>query len=267
MAIKHGNNSDNDIIGTSTGDAIFAYAGKDYVDAGYGDDYVEGGDGDDVLWGGGDKDELHGGNDNDQLFGYTGNDKLYGGAGNDLLFGGLGQDTMTGGLGADTFVIGTWHFSNAPDSSLADPDYIKDFSHAQGDKIDVSQIDANENLTGNQSFSFIGNARFHRRRRAAPLRNPRYQARLSLHQHHRRPGRRRRSGLPDQRRGQDRLRRVGFHSVTDGLGKGVRHRCDEISERMMVGTHAPLSRRRASPPYRCATPARASASSARRSRR
>jgi len=160
MAIKHGNNSDNDIIGTSTGDAIFAYAGKDYVDAGYGDDYVEGGDGDDVLWGGGDNDELHGGNDNDQLFGYTGNDKLNGGDGNDLLFGGLGQDTMTGGLGADTFVIGTWHFSNAPDSSLADPDYIKDFSHAQGDKIDVSQIDANELLTGNQSFSFIGNRDF-----------------------------------------------------------------------------------------------------------
>jgi Ca2+-binding RTX toxin-like protein len=160
MAIKHGNNLDNDIIGTSDGDTIFAYGGKDYVDAGYGDDYVEGGDGDDMLWGGGGKDELHGGDDNDQLFGYTGDDKLFGDAGDDFLSGGLGQDILTGGLGADTFFFATWHFSNSPDSGLRDPDYIKDFSHAQGDKIDVSPIDANENLAGNQSFSFIGSADF-----------------------------------------------------------------------------------------------------------
>jgi Ca2+-binding RTX toxin-like protein len=133
MAIKHGNNLDNEIIGTSVGDTIFAYGGKDYVDAGYGDDYVDGGDGD---------------------------DKLNGGAGNDLLFGGPGQDIMTGGLGADTFVVGIRHFSNAPDSTLDDPDYIKDFSQFQGDKIDVSQIDANENQAGNQSFNFLGSADF-----------------------------------------------------------------------------------------------------------
>jgi Ca2+-binding RTX toxin-like protein len=161
MAIKLGNNLDNDITGTPTGDTIFAYGGKDYVNADDGDDYVDGGDGDDILWGGGGNDELHGGNDNDQLWGSTGDDRLFGGAGNDLLFGGIGQDIMTGGIGADTFVIGTYHFSpNAPDSSLRDPDYIKDFSHAQGDKIDVSLIDANENASGNQSFGFIGSGDF-----------------------------------------------------------------------------------------------------------
>jgi Ca2+-binding RTX toxin-like protein len=160
MAIKFGNNLDNDIFGTPTGDTIFAYGGKDYVDAGYGDDYVEGGDGDDVLWGSGGADELHGGNNNDQLFGSYDDDKLFGEAGNDLLFGGHGQDIMTGGLGADTFVIATGHFTNTPDSTPDDPDYIKDFSHYQGDKIDVSLIDANELLSGNQSFSFIGSGDF-----------------------------------------------------------------------------------------------------------
>ena len=221
MAIKHGNNYDNDIIGTSDNDTIFAYGGKDYVDAGEGDDYVEGGDGDDVLWGAGGKDELHGGNDNDQLFGYTGNDKLFGDGGNDKLFGGLGQDTMTGGLGADTFVIGTWHFSNAPDSTLAAPDYIKDFSHAQGDKIDVSPIDANELMAGNQSFSFIGNADFTGVAGQLRYEIHRRQARLSLHQHHRRPGRRRRRGFPDQRRRQDQLRGVGFYFVRKASGRRV----------------------------------------------
>ena len=100
MAIKHGNNLDNDITGTSTGDTIFAYGGKDYVNADDGDDYVDGGDGDDVLWGGGGNDELYGGNDNDQLWGSTGDDKLFGGAGDDLLYGGVSQVTITGGLAA-----------------------------------------------------------------------------------------------------------------------------------------------------------------------
>jgi Ca2+-binding RTX toxin-like protein len=161
MAIKLGTNGNNDIFGTSTGDTIFAYGGEDYVDAGMGDDYVQGGDGNDVLWGGGGNDELYGGNDNDQLFGSVGDDMLNGGAGNDLLFGGIGQDTMTGGLGADKFVISTYHFSETPDSTPADPDYITDFSHAQGDIIDVSQIDAVWSFSPiNQAFKFIGSGAF-----------------------------------------------------------------------------------------------------------
>ena len=160
MAIKLGNNLDNDIFGTDTDDTIIAYGGKDYVDAGYGNDYISGGDGDDVLWGGGGNDNIFGGNDNDQLFGSHGDDHLDGGAGNDLLYGGVGQDVMTGGPGADKFVIGTGHFTNIPDSLPGDADFITDFSQAQGDKIDVSGIDANELLAGNQSFSFIGDDAF-----------------------------------------------------------------------------------------------------------
>lgn len=38
---------------------------------------------------------------------------------------------------------------------------ILDFSTARGDKIDVSKIDANNKLVGNQAFSFIGDQAFH----------------------------------------------------------------------------------------------------------
>ena len=39
-------------------------------------------------------------------------------------------------------------------------DRIKDFSHAQGDQIDLHNLDANTNAGGNQAFSWIGNAAF-----------------------------------------------------------------------------------------------------------
>ena len=35
-----------------------------------------------------------------------------------------------------------------------------DFSHAQGDKIDLSALDANTTLANDQAFSYIGNAAF-----------------------------------------------------------------------------------------------------------
>ncbi|MGO4125023.1 M10 family metallopeptidase C-terminal domain-containing protein, partial [Inquilinus sp. YAF38] len=38
----------------------------------------------------------------------------------------------------------------------ANADRITDFSHAQGDKIDLSAIDANTGAAGDQAFSFIG---------------------------------------------------------------------------------------------------------------
>ena len=38
----------------------------------------------------------------------------------------------------------------------ANADVITDFSHAQGDEIDLTAIDANTVVAGNQAFSFIG---------------------------------------------------------------------------------------------------------------
>jgi len=42
----------------------------------------------------------------------------------------------------------------------ANADVIADFSHAQGDRIDLAAIDARFTVAGNQAFSFIGTAAF-----------------------------------------------------------------------------------------------------------
>ena len=81
---------------------------------------------------------------------------LSGGAGDDTLVGSAGSDVLIGGAGADRFVF------SAPSYSVvgAKADKIADFSHAQGDKIDVSPIDANVWAAGNQAFHFIGSGLF-----------------------------------------------------------------------------------------------------------
>ncbi len=65
------------------------------------------------------------------LFGAAGNDTLYGGDGDDILIASDGIDSLYGGSGIDTFLF------NATNTSS---DTIADFSLAQGDKIDVSDI-------------------------------------------------------------------------------------------------------------------------------
>jgi Ca2+-binding RTX toxin-like protein len=95
---------------------------------------------------------LSGSQGNDSLEGTTGANLLQGWNGNDILLGGRGADMLTGGAGADRFVYaGTVH-------SLvgSGADRITDFSHAQGDRIDLSLIDPNTIAAGNQAFSFIG---------------------------------------------------------------------------------------------------------------
>ena len=78
------------------------------------------------------------------------------GAGNDRLIGAAGKDQLTGGAGADILVF------NAVGDSVggANRDVITDFNRTQGDKINLSAIDANAALAGKQSFSFIGTAAF-----------------------------------------------------------------------------------------------------------
>jgi Ca2+-binding RTX toxin-like protein len=101
-------------------------------------------------------DTLNGAGGDDQLEGGNGNDTLNGGANNDTLVGGANLDVMTGGSGADRFVYHSASEAGVEGSS----DLITDFSAAQGDKIDLSGIDANENLAGNQAFTFIGEDNF-----------------------------------------------------------------------------------------------------------
>ncbi|MBW8727835.1 MAG: hypothetical protein JF625_22150 [Inquilinus limosus] len=77
---------------------------------------------------------------------------LSGGAGDDRLIGSAGIDTLIGGTGADRFGLA------AATHSLvgANADRIADFSRAEGDRIDLSAVDANTLVAGNQAFSFIG---------------------------------------------------------------------------------------------------------------
>ena len=88
------------------------------------------------------------GGGNDTVTGTAGANNINGGAGNDLIIGGLGRDVMDGGLGADTFDF------NATNESPAGlfRDVINNFNWGQGDKIDLSTIDANVLLAGDQAF-------------------------------------------------------------------------------------------------------------------
>ena len=89
----------------------------------------------------------------------TGNaaaNRLSGQDGNDTLVGGAGADTLTGGPGADSFDFDTLLDSPAG----ASPDVITDFSPAQGDRLDLAGLDANDLLADDQAFSFIGAAAF-----------------------------------------------------------------------------------------------------------
>lgn len=96
---------------------------------------------------------LAGGNGDDVLAGLAGDDTLRGGAGNDRLTGGAGADSLWGGAGADTFAFLTVGES-PPGTGLGDT--IRDFSPAQGDRIDLATIDANSRVFGNQSFTLGG---------------------------------------------------------------------------------------------------------------
>jgi Ca2+-binding RTX toxin-like protein len=87
---------------------------------------------------------------NNILIGNSAANLLNGGAGNDVLTGGGGKDSLTGGAGADAFI-----FTALTDSAVAAPDLITDFTWADGDYIDLSALDANSILAGDQAFSFV----------------------------------------------------------------------------------------------------------------
>jgi hypothetical protein len=86
----------------------------------------------------------------DILSGTSGANTVIGGAGNDKITGGGGSDVLVGGAGADTFI-----FKTVPDSAPSLSDVITDFL-AGTDKIDLSVLDANAAISGNQAFLFGG---------------------------------------------------------------------------------------------------------------
>ena len=95
---------------------------------------------------------LSGGGGNDTLLGGSAGDSLNGGQGNDTLVGGIGKDNLTGGLGADLF-----KFNSIAETGITKGlrDVIKDFDVSQGDKIDLSGIDADTNVADDQAFTAL----------------------------------------------------------------------------------------------------------------
>ena len=168
-----------------------ARGGIDGLVGGAGDDRLEGGGGNDILYIDAGNDELRGGNGidtadflfatesavadltsgtvsgglsvgSDRLFGI---ENLYGTRFGDLLAGNGGANVLTGAQGGDVLIgrggADKFNYNNTDDSYPKDQaDLIDDFSRTQGDKIDLATIDAKVHATGNQAFTFIGQAQF-----------------------------------------------------------------------------------------------------------
>ncbi len=165
---------DNDTLdGGNDADRLYGGKGRDNLLAGAGDDWSYGGDGDDIIdagigvdctYGGAGNDSimgrtgddfiygeaghdmLSGDGENDRVWGGEGNDKVYGGAGNDQLRGDAGIDLLYGGDGADRFI-----FTALADAPMSGLDRVMDFVKG-ADKIDLSVLDADSTLAGNQAF-------------------------------------------------------------------------------------------------------------------
>ncbi|WP_309802521.1 calcium-binding protein [Methylopila jiangsuensis] len=176
-----GTNYNDNIRGNGDYNYIFGGAGNDVISGGAGGDNLDGGLGVDRLdysrsdaavtvnlatgeaSGGhaeGDQfqgfESLEGSGYADRLTGDAGVNRLFGGYGADRLTGGGAGDSLYGGTGADRFI-----FTDVADSrSSSGRDVIYDFKRSEGDRIDLSGIDASISAGGNQAFSFIGTTAF-----------------------------------------------------------------------------------------------------------
>ena len=89
--------------------------------------------------------------------GGTGNDVIRGGANAEQIQGSAGADTLSGGRGADVFI----YYAASDSRAATGRDRIVDFNRGQLDILDLSDIDANSRVAGNQAFRFIGSEGFH----------------------------------------------------------------------------------------------------------
>lgn len=151
-------------------------AGHDTLTIERGHDFtLDGGSGNDTLNGWEGYGTLNGGAGNDQLHVIVGDYTLNGGTGNDTLVAEFSSATLNGGAGADTLIHTpnpfvqdenpvTFEYTSVNDTpSGSGRDTITGFTGkgaGVGDKIDLTDIDANALVSGNQAFTYIGNAPF-----------------------------------------------------------------------------------------------------------
>lgn len=165
----NGDEGDDKLSGSGT---LNGGAGNDELN---GDGTLNGDTGDDHLVGNA---TLNGGAGNDTLWapGTTrasgAEGTLNGGSGNDWLRAADGTFTLNGGAGADILEHGTevsirtgteltFKYTSVNDTpSGSGRDTIIGFAGETGDTIDLSAIDANALLAGNQTFTYIGTATF-----------------------------------------------------------------------------------------------------------
>lgn len=174
---------DDSLAGGAGGDTLRGGAGNDALEGGTGNDHLDGGDGidaavylrsslgvtvdlgtgtgrfgdaqGDILTG---VENLVGSARGDTLAGNGGANALSGEDSNDRLTGAGGADVLNGGAGADLF---TYRAVGDSTVAVAGRDTIQDFNSLEGDRIDLSHIDADGNAgNGNGAFSFIGTGAF-----------------------------------------------------------------------------------------------------------
>ncbi len=154
--LLYGGEGADQLWGGAEGDTLLGQNGDDVVNGEDGNDTLFGDSSDtagaDMLSGGLGNDTLYGGALGDQLLGGEGADTLVGESGDDVLTGGAGADLLVGGAGADRF-----RFTAASESTNAGFDQITDFV-AGVDLIDLSAIDADSGLSGDQAFVFVTGA-------------------------------------------------------------------------------------------------------------
>jgi Ca2+-binding RTX toxin-like protein len=90
------------------------------------------------------------------LDGGAGADVLKGLDGNDVLVGGTGADILVGGAGADTFVVRQESVIQSHLGGIVEVDIVNDLVAAEGDKLDLSAVDADSNTAGDQAFHVVG---------------------------------------------------------------------------------------------------------------
>lgn len=92
------------------------------------------------------------GNSGDNLLkGLAGVDTITGNDGDDIIVGGLGNDLLRGGAGADSFAV----LQESVGATVLETDQILDFSTLEGDRLDLSAIDANSRSNGDQAFRLV----------------------------------------------------------------------------------------------------------------